>query len=361
MSSSSFPNPSPPSSSVTNLLLLRHGETSWNSLGLLQGQEDIPLNEIGIHQAEASGEYFAEILRDYLTPVSSTDTPPSPPPGTTSPTVHDHHHHHPAVIQILQANKGIQAMYSSDLDRAHTTATIISKHIGSLPVTKDIRLRETHLGIWQGKTWSEVTKTGGNEHEKWKTNIDYRMEGGETIRERTVRVACALRDIVNKHPGETVMIVSHGGIMDELGRIFLGKTYGVHTGLHKPNTCICIAQFQRSTVPSTLIPSPDEQDYFSLARLDPAKVGAYMNGQFRLIEWGIVDHLRKLQTEIEIEDKALQAILLKKNEINDNGTHTSLDGVSSGTSAISPTNGNGVTVAVVMNQHRNDEEEAVSV
>jgi len=136
---------------VTVLLLVRHGETDWNAEGRLQGHTDTPLNDYGRRQAAALAEELA--------------------------------------------GDGIAAIYASDLSRARETAEILGGRIG-LPVTVETDLREKNWGSWEGLTPAE------------RESVEYVGESTEEHRERTLR---ALVAIAERHPGERVLVVTHGG------------------------------------------------------------------------------------------------------------------------------------------------------
>jgi broad specificity phosphatase PhoE len=136
---------------VTTLLLVRHGETDWNASGRLQGHTDTPLNAHGRRQAKA--------LADRL------------------------------------AGDGIAAVYASDLARARETAEILGERLG-LPVVVDADLREKNWGNWEGLTGAE------------RERIEYE---GETTAEHAERVLHAVRRIAERHPGQRIVIVTHGG------------------------------------------------------------------------------------------------------------------------------------------------------
>lgn len=145
------------------LVLLRHGRTAHNADGRIQGQLDVPLDELGQVQAEALGTVFA----------------------ADPPTV----------------------VVSSDLSRARATAQAVCDHVG-LPLVVDPRLRETHFGQWQGLTGDEVCVRWPSEYAAWRRYEGEAVdgEGREEVGERAV--ACALEHL----PVEgTLLLVSHGG------------------------------------------------------------------------------------------------------------------------------------------------------
>ena len=96
----------------TRILAIRHGETAWNVDTRLQGHLDIPLNDVGLRQAEYLARSFVQ--RD-----------------------------------------AIDAIYASDLSRAHATANAIAQAIGKT-VSTHIGLRERHFGAFQGSTFAEI-------------------------------------------------------------------------------------------------------------------------------------------------------------------------------------------------------------
>jgi broad specificity phosphatase PhoE len=141
---------------MTTLLLVRHGETDWNAEGKLQGHTDRPLNEYGRQQAEALAETFS--------------------------------------------TGSIDALYASDLSRARETAEILGAKLG-LGVEVDPDLREKNWGNWEGLTSEE------------RLHVAYEGETSEEHRERTLR---AVRRIVERHPGERIVVVTHGGSLRRL-------------------------------------------------------------------------------------------------------------------------------------------------
>jgi broad specificity phosphatase PhoE len=148
---------------VTTILLARHGETDWNVEGRLQGWDDRPLNETGRAQARELAQRLADVPFD--------------------------------------------AVYASDLARARETAEIVAAPHG-VPVLIEPDLREMHYGTWSGLTRTEIEERfpGQARHD------------GETREEHLERVLRAAGRIAARHPGERVLIVSHGGSLRALRR-----------------------------------------------------------------------------------------------------------------------------------------------
>jgi len=151
---------------MTQLILVRHGQTDWNVEGRYQGQTDRPLNAAGRAQAEALARQLA--------------------PGQFA------------------------AIYSSDLLRALETAQIIATGLG-LPVQVDRRLREINLGDWEGRQVAEIAaQYQGAWADRARDPGRSRAPGGETVAEVAARLADAAAHIARRHPGGTVVVVSHG-------------------------------------------------------------------------------------------------------------------------------------------------------
>ncbi len=152
--------------SRTRLVLLRHGQTDWNTSGRFQGQEDIPLNETGLQQARRVAPLIASL--------------------------------HPT------------ALYCSPLGRARQTISPVAD-ILDLPVTYDDRLREISVGSWAGLTLDDMSRIDPAFQLALKAGQDYRRSPtGETSSEVGVRVAEGLADIAAQHEGQTTLIASHG-------------------------------------------------------------------------------------------------------------------------------------------------------
>ena len=124
-----------------------------------------------------------------------------------------------------------RAIYASDLERTRETAQAIAEVL-HLPVTYEPRLREINQGKWEGQF---VDLIRNRYVELWKQRTtdpaNLRPPGGETVREVAERVYAALDDIAKLHPGESVLIVSHGlalaTVVCKVRGIPIGKAYHV--------------------------------------------------------------------------------------------------------------------------------------
>mgnify|MGYP000990793432 CR=1 FL=1 len=152
---------------MTELWLVRHGETDWNREQRLMGQLDIPLNAEGMRQA---AELAAELTGQVF-----------------------------------------DALFSSDQLRARQTAEVLAAAL-NLPLHLDPRLREEHLGAWQGLTHAEIQARYPGQWEQRRADPpDFRPPGGgETIAEMAARACAAVDEIAAAHPQGRVLVISHG-------------------------------------------------------------------------------------------------------------------------------------------------------
>lgn len=162
----------------TRVMLVRHGETVWNTEGRLQGHLDSPLTDRGVAQAEATASRLGGIR--------------------------------------------IDALYSSDLGRALGTA----KRIGQAtdcPIIPEPRLRERALGVFEGLDTVQIRSRYPEEWERFTSrDPDFRVPRGESSRERVERTRSLLEEVAETHAGGTVLLVTHGGILDAVFRLVVG-------------------------------------------------------------------------------------------------------------------------------------------
>lgn len=162
----------------TKLVLVRHGQTDSNASGRFQGQQDVPLNRIGRSQAAT--------LADRL-------------------------------VRVKAAH-----VVSSDLLRATATAEAIAAASG-LEVTTDERLREIHVGSWEGRTSVEVAAENPWFEDALHAGRDFRRsDTGETAAEAGERIATVLCEVADRYPGETTVVVGHGLALRVGLSLFLG-------------------------------------------------------------------------------------------------------------------------------------------
>lgn len=153
----------------TELIAVRHGETEWNAENRMQGHADISLSNRGLRQARA-------------------------------------------VAAALAAER-LHAVYSSDLQRAFQTAEAINAH-HQHRIQADVRLREIHLGVFEGLTRDEaLSRYGGAYDQFFFSDGTFALPAGESRRQLQQRVDEFLHETVSRHVGERILIVTHGGVL----------------------------------------------------------------------------------------------------------------------------------------------------
>ncbi len=169
---------------VRRLVMLRHGQTEYNAGSRMQGQLDSELTDLGRAQAVAAAEVLAK--------------------------------RQPLLI------------VSSDLHRAYDTAVSLGERTG-LPVQIDTRLRETHLGDWQGLTHLEVDAASPGARLAWRDDATWAPHGGESrvdVAARSVPLVAELiagqREWGIDEPDRPVVLVAHGGLIAALCAGLLG-------------------------------------------------------------------------------------------------------------------------------------------
>jgi broad specificity phosphatase PhoE len=120
------------------------------------------------------------------------------------------------------SDSSASALYASDLRRAVETAGTIGSRLG-LPVQIHAGLREYGFGDMEGATTSEVLAKWKTLLGQWRTDPSAKPPGGESAVEFTLRVGAALREIVNQHQGENVIVVAHGGSLSVGLAVLVGE------------------------------------------------------------------------------------------------------------------------------------------
>jgi broad specificity phosphatase PhoE len=160
-----------------NLFLVRHGFSTGNRDGRIQGQWDTELTTDGRRQAGATGRFLAHYF----------------------------------------AGMGwrVNALYSSDLRRAWHTAEVIGRYLHLTPIRVP-GLREMHAGLVEGMTTEEWQALYPEVEQGWRdrTDLDFGWPGGETRRQLVERVTNTIKSIVARHaPLDNVVAVTHGGVI----------------------------------------------------------------------------------------------------------------------------------------------------
>lgn len=154
---------------MKKIFLIRHGESQWNILKRIQGQQDIPLTERGLIQAELVGSRLV--------------------------------------------NEKIDKIYSSDLIRAFNTAEIIGQKLNK-PVIPMKEFREISFGIWEGISDEEMLRKYYDEYLMWRKNPEnLKIEGAETLEELQLRAMNGVNKIIKDSKEENILIVSHSATL----------------------------------------------------------------------------------------------------------------------------------------------------
>ena len=162
------------------LVLWRHGRTSWNLEQRFQGQTDIPLDDVGISQAKNAASLLQHLKPSYIV--------------------------------------------SSDLSRANQTGSMLAELL-NLQITKDKRFRETAHGEWEGLTYPELKNKFAEQYQNWSNGEEIRPgTTGETRSEVAQRMVEGIYDHMKLVPdGNVFVVATHGGA----ARVAAGKLMGL--------------------------------------------------------------------------------------------------------------------------------------
>ena len=209
---------------MTKFILVRHGQSEANRQGRFAGHSDFPLSPLGLLQAEKTAEYILE-------------------------------HHH------------IDAIYSSDLKRAYSTALPVSKRTG-IEIIPDTQLREIYAGDWEGLEFGEIAEKFSEDRHIWKNDIaNSRCTNGESVRELAARIHTRLTEIGDENDGKTVLITFHATPIRSMQALWQnGDIESMKDIDWVPNASVTVAE--------------------------------YKNGSFTLISVGENAHLSELNTNL---------------------------------------------------------------
>ncbi len=178
----------------TEIILIRHGETEWNSQKRMQGHSNSDLSEVGRGQIQALGELMKNVSFDHI--------------------------------------------YSSDSLRARQTAEAITQYSGHT-LQFDQRIREKNLGVFEGLTSTEAKERHPEVYRLFKTaGPNYVIDEGESTQQLLERALEFIEEIRLRHPQERVVMVTHGGVVRVLMKHALGLSIDAPTRFIIKNTGI---------------------------------------------------------------------------------------------------------------------------
>ncbi|MBQ2940620.1 MAG: histidine phosphatase family protein [Clostridia bacterium] len=165
---------------MTTFVIIRHGLSVTNKGSRFTGQLDVPLAEEGVIQAKETGRYIKE-------------------------------------------NFKIDSVYSSDLCRAVETARPAAEAFG-LSIKKRADLRELNVGLWQGRTLSDIEKEEPEAYGRWIRDISsFGFPGGESHKDMAIRAKKAFDEMAGENEGKTVLVATHGGLIRNILCTFTDK------------------------------------------------------------------------------------------------------------------------------------------
>ncbi len=179
---------------ATRLCLVRHGETAWNAEGRVQGQFDIPLNATGLAQARAVAEALA--------------------------------------------GESFGAIYASDLARVRQTAAPAAGRLG-IEVRLERALRERHYGIFERLTYVEARERFPAEYARFRDkDPDFDFVTGEGLGAFAARALACVSALVERHAGESVLVFTHGGVLEMVYRHATGRGLSSPRDFEIPNAAL---------------------------------------------------------------------------------------------------------------------------
>ncbi|MGL6236646.1 MAG: bifunctional RNase H/acid phosphatase [Segniliparus sp.] len=192
----------PPKSSSTRLILVRHGETEASRVFRQCGRSDLPLTATGMSQARA-------------------------------------------VARRIGSRDAVAQVYSSPLLRTMQTATAVADALG-LPVRTDERLIEMDFGEWEGLTGQEIQARDPELRDQWLSDPTTTAPGGESFAQVAARVGAFVDEVVEKHPGENIVLVSHVTPIKLTLKSALGTGWELLTRLFLDVASLSVVEFAAS-------------------------------------------------------------------------------------------------------------------
>ncbi|MBM4276478.1 MAG: histidine phosphatase family protein [Deltaproteobacteria bacterium] len=186
---------------MTSIYLVRHGQTAWNKEEIFRGRTDIPLDETGLKQAELAGKYFEQMK--------------------------------------------IDGIYSSPLSRALQTAHQIARFL-RMEVQSLDGLIDMSFGSWEGHAHQEIKEIDPEAYRRWREEPHLvRLPGGETLDDVRKRAMASLEGVIERHPEQTLVLVSHRVVNKVLLCGVLGIDNSHFWQIAQDTTAINLIQFKR--------------------------------------------------------------------------------------------------------------------
>lgn len=183
---------------MIKIYIARHGETTWNAEGRIQGWSDPDLSPLGYTQSLALFEH----LKD----------------------------------------RPLRAVYSSDLQRSYLTAQPIAQHLG-LPILRQTELKEIGFGILEGKNLFHFDEELKNQWNRFKDDrFSYRIPGAENYTDVALRLKPFMEKILQQHEGEEILIVGHRVVNRLLIGMFLDIPLEKTLKIEQTNDCLYLIE-----------------------------------------------------------------------------------------------------------------------
>jgi len=209
---------------MTRLYLVRHGETEWNKVSKIQGRTDTQLSSHGVEQAKKLAERLSE--------------------------------------------EDINVIYSSSLQRALKTARIIAEH-KSCSIYESEAYHEIRLGPWEGMTMNEIQEKYGEHLVTYRDNpANFKLPGAETFEQLSERTYRAIQEIVARHSGSNILLVSHGTAIKAAIIRILGIDINNYNKFKIDNASISIIDFYGDTAERPVIYCLNDTGHLKEAQSD---------------------------------------------------------------------------------------------